>query len=64
MFRPILTVLLALGHLVGPPAAAQTAEQVHGGDTFVAAPTVNQTFAAERDVFAVGRVIAAKGRAV
>ncbi len=63
MFRPILTTVFALGLLTATPVAAQTAERVHGGDTFVAAPTVSQTFSADRNVFAVGRVIAAKGAA-
>ena len=63
MFRAILATVLALGFLTPPPVAAQTGERVHGGDTFVAEPTVSRTFAADRDVFAVGRVIAAKGSA-
>ncbi|HEY9040135.1 MAG TPA: hypothetical protein VIN05_14475 [Roseovarius sp.] len=63
MFRPFLTAVLALGLLGVPPVAAQTSERVHGGDTFVSAPTVGQTFSANRDVFAVGNVIAAKGAA-
>ena len=63
MFRSILTTLLTLAAFGASPLAAQTSEQVHGGDTFVAQPTVNQTFAADRDVFATGNVIAAKGTA-
>jgi hypothetical protein len=63
MFRPILTAALALGLFSVPPVSAQTAERVHGGDTFVAEPTVSQTFSADRDVFAIGNVIAAKGTA-
>ncbi|MCK8462444.1 hypothetical protein MUY35_01105 [Aliiroseovarius sp. S1339] len=63
MFRSILTTVFALGLLGAPPITAQTVERVHGGDTFVAEPTVSQTFAAERNVFAVGNVITAKGSA-
>lgn len=63
MFRSILIPMLALGLFVVPPVAAQTGERVHGGDTLVAEPTVSRTFAAERNVFAVGRIIAAKGSA-
>ncbi len=63
MFGSILTALLMLTMFGALPLAAQTGERVHGGDTFVADQTVNQTFAADRDVFATGNVITAKGTA-
>lgn len=63
MLRPILTALLALGLFSGSSSVAQTVERVHGGDTFVGGATVNQSFSADRNIFAIGNVISAKGTA-
>jgi cytoskeletal protein CcmA (bactofilin family) len=63
MFRSILTVLFTFVIFFAAPVGAQTSQRVHGGDTFIADATISHTFAADRDVFAVGKVVTARGTA-